>query len=244
MKMWKTINRNEIFQVLGGRANAYFISTALGNILIDNGVRSSYPRLMKHINKLHLVSDKIDFLVLTHTHFDHCQNTKRIKDKHKSQIIIGAEEGEFVQQGKTPIPEGTFSFTRVVARLGRMLEIRQFGYAPFKADKLVEDKMTLIKEDIVVEVISTPGHSRGSISVIVDNDIALVGDAMFGIFKDSIFPPFADDISSVIQSWSKLLNTGCQLFLPGHGSEIKRELLEKEYHKYAAKYNLQNAVLV
>ena len=244
MKMWKTINRNEIFQVLSGRANAYFISTALGNVLIDTGVRSSYQRLKKHIKKLHLVADKIDFLVLTHTHFDHCQNAKRIKDKDKSQIIIGAEEAEFVQQGKAPIPEGTFSFTRFVARLGRMLEAKQFGYAPFTADRLIDDKMTLIKEDIVVELISTPGHSKGSISVIVDNDIALVGDTMFGIFKDSIFPPFADDIPSVIQSWGKLLNTGCQLFLPGHGSEIKRGLLEKEYHKYAAKYDLQNAVLV
>jgi len=244
MKMWKTVNRNEIFLVLSGRTNVYLIPTSQGNVLVDTGVKSTYRHLRKRISAIHLISESIDYLVLTHTHFDHCQNARRIKEKDGCQIILGAEEAEFTVKGKTPIPGGTFSFTRFVVRIGRMLEERQFGYKPFTGDKLVHDDFTLIDEDIKIRLLSTPGHSIGSISIIVDNDIALVGDTLFGVFKDSIFPPFADDIPSVIRSWAKLLNTGCQVFLPGHGSEIKRELLEKEYHKYAAKYNLKNAVLV
>lgn len=54
---------------------------------------------------------------------------------------------------------------------------------------------------------------------------------MFGIFPNSIFPPFADDIQGLLKSWKKLLETNCSVFLPGHGREIKRELVEKEIKK-------------
>ena len=67
--------------------------------------------------------------------------------------------------------------------------------------------------------------------MIVDNEIAIVGDAMLRFFKNSVFPPFADDIKEMIKSWGKLLKTECNLFLPGHGKEIKRELLQREYNK-------------
>lgn len=65
----------------------------------------------------------------------------------------------------------------------------------------------------------------------MDDDIALVGDAMFGVINNWLFPPFADDEQKVIESWKKLLDTGCQLFLPGHGTPIDRETLERHYQQ-------------
>jgi glyoxylase-like metal-dependent hydrolase (beta-lactamase superfamily II) len=59
---------------------------------------------------------------------------------------------------------------------------------------------------------------------------------MFGVFKNSIFPPYSDDAVKMIESWGKLINSGCSIFLPGHGKEIKRSLLEKEYSEYSRKY--------
>jgi glyoxylase-like metal-dependent hydrolase (beta-lactamase superfamily II) len=80
-------------------------------------------------------------------------------------------------------------------------------------------------------------HSEDSISFLVDNEIAIVGDVMFGVIKNSIFPPFADKTDKMIKSWNRLLITDCIIFLPGHGNEIKRELLKKQYDKYARKQN-------
>ena len=86
-----------------------------------------------------------------------------------------------------------------------------------------------------IELIATPGHSDDSISVIVNNEIGLVGDTMFGVFKSSIFPPFADNPDEMVESWEKLFDTNCHTFLPGHGSEIKKELLGREMVKYSRK---------
>ncbi|MBN2339447.1 MAG: Zn-dependent hydrolase, partial [Acidobacteria bacterium] len=80
-------------------------------------------------------------------------------------------------------------------------------------------------------ILHTPGHTSGSVSIIVEGEIALVGDAMFGILPGSVFPPFADDPGQLMASWGKLLDTGCSLFLPAHGSAIGRSLLQKEYHR-------------
>jgi hydroxyacylglutathione hydrolase len=82
---------------------------------------------------------------------------------------------------------------------------------------------------------NTPGHTTGSMSVIVDDEVALVGDTMFGVFKRSVFPPFADDVSEMIKSWGKLLNSNCKFFLPSHGREKSREQLMTVYNKKTIK---------
>lgn len=81
-------------------------------------------------------------------------------------------------------------------------------------------------------LIHTPGHTAGSMSLIVDNEIALVGDAMFGVFNWSVFPSFADDILVFEKSWGKLAKTGCKMYLPGYGTGNSRELLLKQCNKY------------
>ena len=77
----------------------------------------------------------------------------------------------------------------------------------------------------------TPGHTEGSISLIIDNEIALVGDTMFGAFPGTIFPPFANDESLMVNSWEKLLKTKCKVFIPSHGSANDRGLVEKDFKK-------------
>jgi len=134
------------------------------------------------------------------------------------------------------LPEGTFPIARLIVNLGKKIGQRKFGYKPFIPDLLVTDKLDL--KMFNVSIISTGGHSAGSISIIVDNEIAIVGDAMLGVFKESVFPPFADDTKEMVKSWGRLLETKCHTFLPGHGHAIKRELLQREFDKYARKYNI------
>jgi len=78
-------------------------------------------------------------------------------------------------------------------------------------------------------LLHTPGHTPGSISVIIDNEIAIVGDTMFGVFWWSVYPPFASNPDKLIDSWEKLLETRCRIFLPSHGSANKRSLVEKDF---------------
>lgn len=137
-------------------------------------------------------------------------------------------ESEFAQKGYGPLPKATMFVTRPIAYLGKLLERKVAPFTPFTVDIPVDEYLSLNETGLNIEIIHTPGHTQGSISVIVDREIAIVGDAMFGVFPGSIFPPFANDVPLMKRSWKKLLDTGCVLFLPGHGRKINRELLEKK----------------
>jgi glyoxylase-like metal-dependent hydrolase (beta-lactamase superfamily II) len=101
MKSWKTKNGYVIFQVLSGRSNSFFISSEKQNILVDTGSRSAYERLRLNINSLKINNKKISFLILTHTHFDHCQNAARIKEQENCKIIVGEKEKKSIEKGYT-----------------------------------------------------------------------------------------------------------------------------------------------
>lgn len=237
MRSWKTKNGNVIFQVLSGRSNSYFISTDNHNILFDTGKASAYRNIRHNIDLLNPKIKNIDFLILTHTHFDHCQNAAQIKKEDKSRIVMSINEKDYAENGYTPVPQGTIFFSKIIYKLGIRLGIKRFSYEPFKPDILISNKFEFPEDKLDIRIIETPGHSSGSISIIIDDEIAIVGDTLFGVYPGSAFPPFADNPEELIESWQKLLKTGCDTFLPGHGKEIKLKLLQKEYNKYAKRNN-------
>ena len=159
-------------------------------------------------------------------------NAAKIKEKYKSLIIVHQSESEYIMQGNSPLPKGSNLATGFMTNvLGKKLESR-YQYEKVDPDILVDEKYDLIDWGFNAYIIHTSGHSKGSMSIIIDNEIAIVGDAMFGVFGNSIYPPFADDPETMVKSWNKLMDTTCDLFLPGHGKEISRKLLENQYEKY------------
>ena len=132
----------------------------------------------------------------------------------EAKVIVHRSEGPFLARGESIIPRGTNLLGRLlIDRLGKNLAPR-LTCPPCRADILVDDDFPLAEYGFNAHIMHTPGHSPGSQSVIVDDEIALVGDAMFGILPGSVFPPFAADVGQMIDSWGKLLATNCRLFLP------------------------------
>lgn len=227
MKSWSTQQGNTITRILAGAANAYFIRTERLVMMVDTGTSSSYKQLKKNLGSVMGANEKLDVLVLTHSHYDHCQNAARIKEAHQCEIAMGAEEASYATKGYTPLPAGTFLATRWLTALGNRIGPPKFGYKAFEPDRLIRADQPLDEEKPSIRVIKTEGHTGGSISLIIDREVAIVGDAMFGIFRNSIYPPFADDKEAVVYSWDKLLQTGCRIYLPGHGRPVHRALLRK-----------------
>ncbi|HMK53402.1 MAG TPA: MBL fold metallo-hydrolase [Methanobacteriaceae archaeon] len=228
MKKWTTKGGCTIYQLLSGRGNSYLVKSANDSFLVDTGSKNSLKKLERKLDEL--TNEELSYLVLTHTHYDHTENAAWIREKYGAKIIVQKNEVKYLEKGDSPIPQGTMLVTKVLVAVGRKLK-RISRYPHVNPDLVVDDEYQL---DSNCRIIHTPGHTAGSISVIVDDEIALVGDAMFGIFW-GIFPPFADDVPVMIRSWGKLLETNCRVFLPGHGSEDSRELVEKEYARFKDK---------
>lgn len=192
--------------------------------MIDTGHKRDRSKLISNLQKLGVAH--LDVLVLTHTHFDHAGNAGFIKEKFNANVFVHSSEKKFLEMGKSPLPDGTIFPLKFFMSHFKYLIQKYFDYPKCQSDVDVGEKIDFSAMGIHACILHCPGHSRGSVALIVDDEIALVGDAMFGIFPPSIFPPFGDNVEQMLQSWQKLNETGCVLFLPGHGSPISQRRLK------------------
>lgn len=229
MKIWETKSGYKIIQILSGRSNVFLLTNGEKNILIDTSPKFMWNSLEKRLKQLNV--NRIDYLILTHTHYDHAENSSRIKEKYKAQVIVHKDEASYLTSGENIIPNGTNLITKTIVNLlaRRFLSIAR--YEPCKYDILVNSVFELNEIGFNAYIMHTPGHTNGSMSVIIDNEIAIVGDTMFGVFKWSVFPPYANDIKQIVNSWGSLLETECSIFIPSHGTANDRLLVQKDYNK-------------
>lgn len=232
MKRWITHSGVEITQVFGGRSNVFLAGRAGRQVLVDTSVGMAGPLLERRLTSLGIVPGGLAALVLTHAHFDHAANAARLQARFRAPVYVQRGEADFLRRGANPLPRGTVFAARLLADwLFAPLKDR-FRYPPCEPDQVVDDCFDLAWLGFPAVILPTPGHSPGSQSLILDNEIALVGDALFGVFPGSVWPPFGEDVAQMTASWKKLLDTGCTLFLPSHGRADSRALVEREYKKH------------
>jgi hydroxyacylglutathione hydrolase len=229
MKKWTTRSGFQIIQILSGRSNVFLLTNGETNFLIDTSVGRLRKRLQKQLESAG--ADHIDYLILTHAHFDHAANANKIKVKYRASVIVQQNEADYLAKGENIIPQGTTLLTRPLVKLAGKCFFRKLKYEPCRFDIPVYNKLDLKVMGIDGYILHTPGHTSGSVSLIIEDEIALVGDTLFGVFKGSVFPPYAENVEMLIQSWGKLLQTGCRIFIPSHGTAISRTRVEIDYSK-------------
>jgi glyoxylase-like metal-dependent hydrolase (beta-lactamase superfamily II) len=231
MKSWTTSSGYKISKILSGRSNVFLLRNSQSAVLIDTSAGFIWNTLQRNLDRIGI--DRIDLLILTHSHFDHAANANKIREKYNAQVIIHDSEAGYLLTGTNILPTGTNPITVFIVRIFARQFISFARYQPCKADLTVDSYYDLSGYGFNAFLMHTPGHTKGSLSLIIDNQIAIVGDTMFGIFPWTIFPPFASDTTQMVKSWGKLLDTKCKLFLPSHGSANKRSLVEKDFIKFS-----------
>lgn len=229
MNTWTTRGGHTVRRLLAGRSNVYLLAGHSGLILVDTGRRNRWSDLERQLEETGVA--RLDALVLTHSHFDHAENARRIRDTYGATVIVHESESGFLERGDAPLPAGSAPATRIFTPRLRRFLAPWFRYDGCPADVTVKDRLDLSPWGVSGYLLHTPGHCRGAMSVVLDDEIALVGDAMVNAGPWSVFPPFADDVGLLIDSWRRLLETGCRIFLPGHGTAIAQALLEQRYEE-------------
>lgn len=227
MKRWTTQKGSVIIQVLAGRSNVYLVKTGGMNILVDTGRKKYRTRLLNRLHDLGI--SQVHLLVLTHTHFDHSENAAYLKNHFNLKIMVHAEEKSFLEKGRNTqvwciIPGLAFLIDRMIP-----FALRKNDYEPAIADLIVEGEQSPGELPPGLRILHTPGHSMGSVSLLVDDEIALVGDLIFGVVGISSVPPFADNPLEMIRSWKKVMDSGVQLILTGHGHPRTLEKFIRHY---------------
>ena len=232
MKTLDLTNNYRIHHILKERSNVFVVEATDQLYLVDSGRHIDIETVQKSILFLQEETEKLThWLILTHTHYDHSGGAAGLKKELGLKVVVGTPEVRFLKNGFTPLPEGTNLLTDWVSDLGKQMSGKGFDYPPVRANKSISHEWEM---EPSIRVIMTPGHTKGSMSVVVNNEVAIVGDTLSGLDQSHIMPPYADDINELLDSWGKLLATPCHSFLPGHGNVIKRVELESEYNKFVS----------
>jgi len=230
MKTWQTQDGLQVSLIVGGTVNLYLISYAQRFLLIDAGYSLNRNRLIKRLAQFQVTHKNLSAVILTHTHFDHAGNAKRVKEHYATNLVVQRNEADYLHRGETCTVHGTSPlFGFIIRSISPVM--RRYHYPPTEADILVDERYDLSEWGFHGYLLHTPGHSPGSLCVILNDEVALVGDTVFNISSKSTFPPIAAEKQLIQASWTKLLDTGCHTFLPAHGGAIPRERLEKDYGK-------------
>jgi hydroxyacylglutathione hydrolase len=227
MKQWRTKSGYTITRVVAGRSNVFLITGGSTTILVDTSLRSAWKKLDGRLKGMGIGT--LDGLVLTHAHYDHAENAHLLQRLYGAQVFVHSNEVFYLATGNNTVPHGTNKPVDLLVRMFAKAFLRLKRYNPCACDVEVDDGLDLSDYGFNARILHTPGHSPGSMSVIVDDEIALVGDCLFGVFPWSVLPPFAGDTAQMIRSWGRLLDTKCRLFLPAHGREKTRKQVQAGY---------------
>jgi len=148
-----------------------------------------------------------------------------LKEKTNSKVLVHEKEKELLQKGKTKFPEGTMFLSKMISKLGNLISESKFK--PVDPDMTINDYYDLKKYGVEGKAIHTPGHTEGSISVIIREKHIICGDTLFSILPNSVYPPFANDKKLLLESWRKINKYNCEKFYPGHGNVFdKRKFIK------------------
>lgn len=216
-----------ITRLTPARCNIFVVTRNGRSILVDTGISFDRGRIEHALGRKGIVPEAV---VLTHTHFDHAGNAAWLAREYGAEVVVQEAESEALASGDTSIPEGTYAVTKGLVEIGRRIA-PAFRYEPCQADHIFGESFDLNRFGINGYIIHTPGHSPGGATLVIDGIVAIAGDSIIGTTPGWPFPPFADDVELLLRSWKKIIETGCETFLPGHGKPIGREELVREYKK-------------
>lgn len=220
----------KILRIKAGTSNVYLIKNGLNSILIDAGNKNKHKKIARVIRKHGLKETDIKLIILTHTHYDHTGSLAELKKRTGAKVVVSENEAEALKKGCTPYPKGTNAFFRFIVMIGKKFFSSMAQFSPVQPDILVDDNFDLSEYDFKGYIASTPGHTDGSITVILEDKYAVLGDTAFSIFPQ-VYPPFANNPELLGRSWEKLLKSGIIYCFPGHGRPFPVEKLQRTFEK-------------
>lgn len=189
----------EIFSILSTSAdsNAYLIIDEK-TALIDTG--TGMDDAIEQAVRKRLDGRSLDFIINTHAHFDHCGGNKRLN----AEVLIHRDDAKELSSGRF---YDTYKFFD--------------DEMPLKFDRLLLGGDRIELGDSILKVIHTPGHTIGSISLFLEDEMVLFsGDTLFtngGFGRTDL----GGDDKMLLNSLERLKDVNFDTLYPGHEGPVE-----------------------
>ena len=212
-----------------GVTNCYLLKSSHSNILIDTGYKGKTKIILDFLSNNGISPKSIRLIILTHAHYDHIGNASELKKITGAKILVHKKDIPLLKLGVTEkmSAKPLNIWGKVLLNKISSIDTR---FNPLEPDIIIDSDYDLSTYGINGKIIHTPGHSKGSISVVLDSGDAFVGDlAMNGLPLriGAGEPVFGEDIHEVYRSWRKLVDNRIHILYPSHGNSIDIKVIQK-----------------
>lgn len=199
----------EIIRIKCGTVNCYLLKGEHGSVLIDTALPKFKDKIIGAVRDADL-----KLILLTHGHADHIGGAQILSDALGVPIAMNPLDSDLIQnQHSRKICADTL--------IGRFLKsgTEQSRYKPHKfiPDVKLNGGEKLNEYGVDAQCAALPGHTAGSIGVLVNKKDFIVGDAFFNIFKPkrALIYENSEDVNTSLEL---IRMSRCETIYPGHGN--------------------------
>lgn len=181
--------------------------------LIDAGCGKGHSRLKRNIAQCLSPDVHVEYLLLTHCHYDHTGGAEAVRKEFGCRIVAHELDAVYLEAGDGEVTAASWYRSRL---------------EPLAIDvKLQGDESTLAIGSGSVTAIHWPGHSPGSVvyTTRIDGELVLFGQDVHG----PIHPALLSDEKQYQHSLARLLLLEADLLLEGHYGIFRTQQQVREF---------------
>lgn len=210
----------EIYQVGGGGFTApedaavYLLHMGGRAAIVDAGCGNATEKLLNNIRKCNIPDAVIDYLLITHCHFDHTGGAAELKERLNLKVVAHKLDAEYLEKGEQHVTAASW-YGAVLKPLSVEMKLR----------KSLE---TICLGGREITAMHVPGHSPGSLvyQVISEGQKVLFAQDVHG----PVHPDLLSDPVAYQDSLKKMLELNVDILCEGHygifnGKAVVREFI-------------------
>ncbi|MEA2573402.1 MAG: endoribonuclease [Chloroflexia bacterium] len=196
VQLWEGDAPMNIVNVGYDSTNYYVLADNIPRLLVDAGWPGTLPKFRHACERMDVSLPDLKHFLVTHFHPDHAGLVEELKRIGLKLVVVDTQVSAIPVLSTYVKPRDNF------------IEIDATNNITLSVE---ESRAFLAGIGIQGEIISTPGHSGDSITLVLDQGAAFTGDLTPLI----MLPEDEDNIAR--QSWEKIRSLGATTIYPGHG---------------------------
>ncbi len=214
-------------------SNAYLI---LGDrpVLVDTGSPNETEVIRRNLRNSNVEFSDLALILHTHAHSDHMGSTAEISAQANCPVAYHPLDQPIVDNSHNGVLKGIGLRGKIMARF-----FSNGKFDAVAANHPVCDGMSLDEFGVNATVLATPGHTPGSVSVLLPSGDAIIGDLLMGGIMGGAFLAtrpnfhyFADNIEQAMESVDRVLSQASAKLYVGHGGPLSHRAIQTWRRKH------------
>lgn len=205
-------------------SNAYLVQEQ-STILIDTGAPGDENDIVAALAAAGVALHDLRLILHTHVHSDHVGSTVALRQQASIPLAYHAADEPLMQRGNNGRLHGTSWRGTIMTRF-----FDNTAFPVFAPDVYIEDGQRLDEFGIAGRILHTPGHTVGSVSLLLDSGEAIIGDVLMGGYLGGSLLPrkpnyhyFAENLTHVHSSLNAILSAAPHTLYVGHGGPLSTD---------------------